>query len=630
MASLRFVSQKLISPTAQADLVSLLTTIQSSGVPASIKAINPYAAKAWNYFGVLYGNAFSGEQGFATVGSLSSTSNVAWDQNYNIVPWTSASKIMNGCVLVKLIEEGLVTSYDTLASQISTGFSGNMTYVQNSFQGTGAINVNSQPGNPAAWTVQTGTFNASTLTLNTLLTWNLGFTYDFYQYGYQGLAYTMNSTGSVLGDALAGVDYGKNLAWCNYKFNQWNFNNKALSFSYQAMTGALTVQAKQTMNAVLAALASGELALAWKPNTNARGGPNFGGLSTANAANTNVSQVTPYYLTEQLQAYSICMELLAYWIDNKLRSLVASDPVTYPAATYGNFAAYARAKILTPLQMNATYCLNQEQPSLGTPTPNIAALKYDPSAAMITPQIGRANLRILYLSSPTTYPELAYCNLLDATNEQNMTIAANYSAPTTGASLAWQILYGNNASNLTIATGAYGAIPYNVSDDSFAKSYYTIITKFDPTDCPFGGLPFAGPMTDLAKLIVCILNGGKNQAGQRVFNRQSIDLLLTPRTSPFSPLLVNTITQPILSNVLAGMGVQTQNPMQRYNNNDFFTSSCFVHPGSGGSYWVFDTKTGYYAIWATNLQTIFNATYNATGGYPGWNQICRLIMNKNA
>ncbi len=158
-----------------------MTSLQTNGVPASIKALNPYAAKAWNYFGVLYGNAFTSEQGFATIGSLSSTSTVTWNKDTNIVPWTSASKIMNGCVLVKLIEEGLVTSYDTIASQISTGFSGNMTYVQNSFQGTGAINVNNAPGNPALWTVQTGTFSASTLTLNTLLTWNLGFTYDFYQ-----------------------------------------------------------------------------------------------------------------------------------------------------------------------------------------------------------------------------------------------------------------------------------------------------------------------------------------------------------------------------------------------------------------------------------------------------------------
>ena len=42
MASLRFVSQKLISPTAQADLQALLTVTQAAAVPSAVKAVQPY------------------------------------------------------------------------------------------------------------------------------------------------------------------------------------------------------------------------------------------------------------------------------------------------------------------------------------------------------------------------------------------------------------------------------------------------------------------------------------------------------------------------------------------------------------------------------------------------------------
>jgi len=613
MASLRFVSQKLISPTAQADLQAYLITLQPTS--STTRALNPYAVNSWNYFGILYGNAFSGEQGFATVGQITQ-GGLTWDKENHVYPWFSASKIFTGVVFGKMVEEGLMNPNDTIATYISTGFSGNMTYITNSFGGTGAINTNGQPGNPAAWTVSTGVFNASTLTLNTLLNWNFGFLYDAFQYGTFGLTYTLNSTGVVSNDAAAGIDYGKNILYTAYKTNQYILANPSTNSVYQALTGA-DVNFTTSMYLLLQQVANGTIPLSWRPNTNADGGATFGSTSAANLANTNVTQQPPFYLTAQLQQYSICYELLGIAMDNKIRSLYASDPVTYP---YSNWAAYCRAKILTPLGMNRSFVINQEQPSLTTPVPNIPALTYDVNAWMCTPQLIRANLSI-------AGGDAAYANLLNASNPQNMTIAAQYSSAS-GARLNWACLYGNNATNTLTSLGGTG-YSYNVSDDSFVKyipSYFA--SPAAPSESPVGGIPLCGPITDMAKLIVCLLNGGKNQAGQRVLNKETVNWLFQARTSGLTPIYSPNPMSSFNNINFAICGDNQSSELSPFSSPALRTASVYFQSGGTSCRFIMDLETGYYAVFGTNIMRVWSYSYSAA--FPTDTQVLRLMMNKNA
>jgi CubicO group peptidase (beta-lactamase class C family) len=613
MASLRFVSQKLISPTAQADLQAYLTTLQPTS--STTRALNPYAVNSWNYFGVLYGNAFSGEQGFATLGQITQ-GGLTWDKENHVYPWFSASKIFTGVFFAKMVEEGLMNPNDTIATYISTGFSGNMTYITNSFGGTGAINTNGQPGNPAAWTVSTGSFAASTLTLNCLLNFNLGMLYDGFQYGSSGLTFTLNSTGVVLNDAAAGTDYAKNILYNAYKMNEYIFANPSTNATFQALTGA-DVNFTTSMYLLLQQVANGTIPLAWRPNTNADGGPTFGSTSTANVANTNVTQQPPLYVTAQLQQYSPCYELLGLAMDNKIRSLYASDPVTYP---YSNFAAYARAKILTPLQMNRTFVVNQEQPSLTTPVPNIASLTYDVNAWLCTPQLIRANLSI-------AGGDAAYANLLNASNPQNMTIAAQY-ASASGARLNWACLYGNNATNTLTSLGGTG-YSYNVSDDSFVKySTAFLASPAAPLESPLGGITLCGPITDMGKLLICLLNGGKNQAGQRVLNKETVNWIFTSRTSALAPIYNPNPMSSFGPTVFAIACSRQPTESLPSANSALKSTSTFAFGGATSCRWILDRDTGYYAVFGTNIQRLWSYAYSSS--FPSDYQVLRNIINKNA
>ena len=208
-------------------------------------------------------------------------------------------------------------------------------------------------------------------------------------------------------------------------------------------------------------------------------------------------------------------------MDNKLRQLYASDPITYP---YYNFAAYARAKFLTPLQMTRSYVVNQELPSTVSPVPNIPAMSWNVPTWLVTPQVNRAD-------------DSGVANLL-SNNFQNCTIGGQYSSAS-GANLYYACLYGNDG-----VTGAHtlynlagSGYVYNVDDDSFVKYGNNFFeATADATDAPIGGAALVSSFADWAKFIVMLLNGGKSQGGQRVLNKQTIEWMFANRTSALTPV----------------------------------------------------------------------------------------------
>ena len=597
MASLRFVSQKLVSPTAQADLQSYLTTIQPTS--SAIRSVNGYALYNWNYFGVLYGNAFSSEQGFATVGTLGN--GVAWDQSNNVFPLFSMAKPFVKSVFGKMVEEGLMDSSDTIATYITTGFSGNMVYIKNGSEGVPEININAATGNLAAWTVSTGAFDASVLTINTLLNYNFGLLYDGYQYGLYAPTITLNATGVCASDSLAGVTYGKNMLYNAYTVNEYVKANPTLNFPYQALTGA-NINYRNYMYNLLDQVANGTLPLAFKPNSNSLGGPTFG----TGYANTNQTTQPPSWVTQQLAQYSLTTDILAICMDNKLRTLYASDPITYP---YYNFAAYARAKFLTPLQMTRSYVVNQELPSTVSPVPNIPLMNWNVSTSLVTPQVNRAN---------------GVANLI-SDNFQNCTVAAQYSSAS-GANLYYACLYGNDGLSHTLTNVAGSGYVYNVDDDSFVKySNNFFEATADPADAPIGGAALVSSFADWAKFVVLLLNGGKSQGGQRVLNKQTIEWLFANRTSALTP--VNQPNSLIPNNcVITNAG---ENVPSNVVPNMFAAlrgSSTYTMSGETNCRTILDRQTGYFAILGTNI----NNVWSYTAGFPTDTAILRNIMNKNA
>ena len=603
-ASLRFVSQKLISPTAQADLQSYLTVLRPSS--NTIRSANPYALYNWNYFGVLYGNAFSSEQGFATVGTLGN--GVAWDASNNVFPLMSMAKPFVKAVFGKMVEEGLMDSNDTIATYITTGFSGNMVYINNGFEGNAEININGQTGSPAAWTVSTGSFDASTLTINTLLNYNFGLLDDGYQYGIYAPSITLNATGVVQNDGIAGTSYGKNMLYNAYALNSYVQANPTTNYVYQVMSGTYINYRNYIYN-LLNQVANGTIPLAFRPNTNALDGQTFGSTSFAN---TTEATQPPSWVTQQLAQSSPATEILGICMDNKLRALYASDPVTYP---YYNFAAYARAKFLTPLQMTRTYVVNQELPDVSSPVPNIATLRYSVPQWLCTPQVNRADV-------------VGVANLL-SNNFSNVTVASQYGSAS-GANLYYACLYGNDGitGTHTVYSLAGTGYSYNVDDDSFVKYGNKMFNSTAvPSDAPIGGAALVSSFNDYAKFVVMLLNGGKSQGGQRVLNKQTIEWLFANRTAALTPVYKpnnlapsNTVVcnagDNVPSNIVPNMFAALRGP------------ATYSMDGASNCRCILDRQTGYFAIFGTNIVNTWS--YFATTSFPTDTGVLRNIINKNA
>ena len=155
------------------------------------------------------------------------------------------------------MEENLMSPNDAISTYISTGFSGNLTYITNGSSALGKTPINTNSSyNPADWTVSTGSFNASTLTLNCLLNFNFGMLYDGFQYGLVGQTYTLNSTGSAQYDALAGTEYGKNILYTAYQANNYILANSGTNFIWQLLQG-VDVRAQTSYDSLIQACANG-------------------------------------------------------------------------------------------------------------------------------------------------------------------------------------------------------------------------------------------------------------------------------------------------------------------------------------------------------------------------------------
>lgn len=622
MASLRFVSQKLISPTAQADLQAYLTTLQSTAVPAAVRAVQPYLKSnpAFQYAGVLYGNAFSGEQGFASIGKPT-VDQSSWDVNNNLFPSFSMSKTFTAVVFAKMVEEGLISQNDLIKTYISTGFNGTMSYITNGSTALGKtpININSSY-NPADWTVTTGSFDASALTLNCLLNWNFGMFYDGFQYGINGQTFGLNSTGVAQYDAAAGTEFGKNIMYNMWKGNNYILANSGTNFIWQILQGN-DVRAQTSYDILLQQCANGVIPLAFKPNVNTAGSAVIYG--STNTGTQNVEIQPPYFIPAQLQQYSINYDLLAYAMDVQCRRLYAANPVSFP---YANWAAYSRAKIITPLGMTRTFVLNQEQPSLTSPVPNIPSMQYDPTYWMCAPQLTRGNYALLSSVNPlfVNYP----ANLLASGSLQNANIATAYYGPY-GSAIPFLALYGTGSTTV-VGTGALPGFTVNVQDDSFVKSMYAFFASpADPTDIPYGGIPLMHSFADYGKLLSMIINGGKNSlSGQRIMNKETVEWLFGAQTD--SNAYFNSPNNTNGTYGSYAKGFQQLDPNSKAGNAIYpMNKNSWVEGGGTNINSFIDLESGYYCLYGSNCNIIWSGVWQRFGTaiLP---DIVRLMVNKNA
>ena len=122
-ASLRFVSQKLISPTAQYDIQNVLASLTSpnSLTGTSNSFLQPFISTrslgSYNFVG----NVNSGQQTLAQYG-YSKPDGTIFNKDTTLIPLSSAGQIISSVVVQKAIEMGLLSTNESMSSYLPTLF----------------------------------------------------------------------------------------------------------------------------------------------------------------------------------------------------------------------------------------------------------------------------------------------------------------------------------------------------------------------------------------------------------------------------------------------------------------------------------------------------------------------------
>ena len=302
----------------------------------------------------LWGNAFTNEEKFTAVGEAKPT--VAYGKDTTMVPWASSGKILTGLVLAKMMEEGYLNGVDKV-SQYIPEFNTTGKYIVSAAVKKDANGVYLDATKSVNWDVVTANFDGNSITINTLLAFNLGLAYDFTLVGYSG----ETALWGPLQETNAAVPYSfKNLLAAGYgpylyhhlKYSELALKNDTLRTSTIDMFKKVSVGSLaladittpyQSLVNLISKVADGSLPLIFKPSSDFSGG------------NPMDSQ------TFQKSLYGPCYELLGAICDKALRTPALTGRAAFGLQTYANgFAQYARAKFLTPLGMTNTRILYQE------------------------------------------------------------------------------------------------------------------------------------------------------------------------------------------------------------------------------------------------------------------------------
>jgi CubicO group peptidase (beta-lactamase class C family) len=286
-------------------------------------ALNEYAFSHKGAF-ILGGNVKSEQDYFASVGS-SSINDTEFTKD-SIYWWASCSKILTGLVLVKMIEESLITP-DVKLSKINNVFRGKGTY----YTSIKVIDEKTFPFNEQSYISTIDTFNWEDVTLTDLIHMGIGLINDFIVCGAlyfitfndnSGLKKSVLEDGSVqaLGSYIQAAKFFLNM-----------INGKPIGVSTRLYYGEEYQNILLNyLEKIIEANIKGELPLFSKPGS-------------------YVKNILPYETRGIPNGYDYSYLFLGSVLDPVLKK-----------NSYRNYADYARKKFFIPLDMNDSWIFPQE------------------------------------------------------------------------------------------------------------------------------------------------------------------------------------------------------------------------------------------------------------------------------
>ena len=578
--SVSYVSTGITNAQNQLGYGQTLTSAGQTGVNNYLQTFT-YGQQTGPFFGqgvndmalkcgmVEFGN-FKTNQSFTYSTGVINSSNTLADASSTLIYPYSIGKMFVGLVCAKLIEEGIITPSTTLGEIDGAIFTGAGQYFTSVTVLTGAA----FPA-PGSYTATTGSFDLSTFTISDCLQMRIGAVQSPNGVPIASVLYTPTySTGSssLLGN-LGSNATTADKALLIQTFTLFYLQNLGIPLGWPAQAAAgiaFTPSAiKQTIVDYFEAFRSGLLPLAYTPGTKSY--PEL-----------------PYGLRDFNNNYSFSYSVLGYALDKAIRS----------RTSFTNFAAYLRAKFLTPLGCSNTYTLYQET----IPQTNLADQAWRKSIF----------LGACYFNSATLAPE-----------------AYSFADPTTWPRLYTSTGYSNAcySSALTFVgtTGTLGTVagPYVWSSDAtyaddansrvFRASVYTGAADVNAT--MEGSAGIITTIADLAKVIKMLGNQGVAANGTRVLKTQTWQWVLSPKIAASSPNTAQSVT-----NFAAGASSYNQSAycsgnIRKYNNDLInlttygFDEDSFAGGGAGMTSWYFDLYTGNYFVRSVTESSYSTSTF---------------------
>jgi hypothetical protein len=475
-------------------------------------------------------------------------------------------------ILAKMLEEGLITTQTTVASLVPDVFAAN----------TGSFLTQVTIPNPgglaasSAWTGTTGTFNwlssnsyagagniapgtvpndlTATFTIDSLLQFNFPFVYDFNLFGSNG-ALLLNDSGilaqGIYGTTAGGFVGGFGGIW-GFHTRKFLTNIYAGTLTQDPVFRAFQGQAPVTVTASLTQLVQqnvlNNIPALWIP----------GAVRTVNTLPYNTLGYLPSVYGPSYELLGLCLE----------RAITAQT-------TFTTLAAYARAKILTPLALTSTRIALQEDLSVVTNyATRLAESTFVRGNGTGIYAVTTATPNIFSSTVTTVVPSVTYnYGIASGAYTVANTVAWDSEAPADGIARLSTLL------NTTVAAGA----------GNF-----------------FGGAPIVASIKDFIRLISVLSFDGKTFDGVRVLSKQVCQYINQHKVSG----LTNTWNAyPVSaedgnSSSEASGNVAAQNYDLITNNNLWRNPLAQSAAGLESTRFWFNKQNGYYLVYGTQQNIV--------------------------
>jgi CubicO group peptidase (beta-lactamase class C family) len=517
-----------------------------------------------------YGNFYSNTKGFETVGTARSDGSAYTEDT--LVSWASCGKFFTPMILAKMLEEGLITTQTTVASLVPDVFAANTGSFLTS------VTIGAAAGAPSStWTGATGTFNwlssnsyagagnvqpgsipndlTATFTIDSLLQFNFPFIYDFNLAGSPGALILADNPG-IIGQGIYGGSPGSLVGGFG---GIWGFHTRRFVTNfyagnltqdpvYRAFQGQTPVTVTASLTQLVQQNVLNNIPALWIP----------GAVRTVNTLPYNTLGYLPSVYGPSYELLGLCLE----------RAVVAQT-------TFTTLAAYARARILTPLALTSTRIALQEDLSVVTNyATRLAESTFVRGNGTGIYAVTTATPNIFSSTVTTVVPSVTYnYGIASGAYTVANTVAWDSEAPADGIARLSTLL------NTSVAAGA----------GNF-----------------FGGAPIVASIKDFIRLLSVLSFDGKTFDGVRVLSKQVCQYINQHKVSGltntwnFFPLSAEDGN----SSSEASGNVAAQNYDLITSNNLWRNPLSQSAAGLESTRFWFNKQNGYYLVYGTQQNSV--------------------------